>query len=134
MRRNIDTLLTRLLPPTPRHFRTTLVTNAGTGSAAVEERVTEAGATTETVRPLGLDYPDQVFSLSHVAIPFPLDDSLYGMTPNLSDDFGIHLGAMSVRGERGTLIVSMDALIRMSSNPFFPYLLGRIEAGMNPGP
>lgn len=134
LRRNIDTLLTRLLPATPRHFRTTLVTNAGTGSAAVEARVTDAGATTETVRPLGLDYPDQVFSLSHVAIPFPVDDSLYGMTPNPSDDFGIHLGAMSVRGERGTLIVSMDALIRMSSNPFFPYLLGRIEEGMNPGP
>ena len=36
LRRNIDTLLTRLLPPTPRHFRTTLVTNAGTGSAAVD--------------------------------------------------------------------------------------------------
>jgi hypothetical protein len=41
---------------------------------------------------------------------------------------------MAVRGERGTLIVSMDALVRMLSNPFFPYLLGRIEEGMKPGP
>jgi len=100
----------------------------------VVERVTEAGATTETVRPLGLDYPDQVFSLSHVALPFPMTDGLYGMDPDPKDDFGIQLGAMAVRGERGTLIVSMDALIRMSSNPFFPYLLGRIEEGMNSGP
>jgi alpha-beta hydrolase superfamily lysophospholipase len=134
LRRNIDTLLTRLLPATPRHFRTTIVTNAGTGSAAVVERATEAGATTETVRPLGLDYPDQVFSLSHVALPFPMTDGLYGMDPDPKDDFGIQLGATAVRGERGTLIVSLDALVRMSSNPFFPYLLGRIEEGMTPGP
>jgi len=134
LRPNIDTLLSRTLPPTPRHFRTTIVTNAGIGSAAVVERVTPAGGTTEEVRPLGLDYPDEVFSLSHVALPFPMDDSLYGMTPDPAEDFGIHLGAMAVRGERGTLIVSLDALIRMSSNPFFPYLLGRIEEGMTPGP
>ena len=110
------------------------MTNAGTGSAEVVERVTEAGATTEAVRTLGLDYPDQVFSLSHVALPFPITDGLYGMDPDPKDDFGIQLGAMAVRGERGTLIVSMDALIRMSSNPFFPYLLGRIEEGMKPAP
>jgi alpha-beta hydrolase superfamily lysophospholipase len=134
LRRNIDTLLTRLLPAAPRHFRTTIVTNAGTGSAEVVERVTEAGATTEAVHSLGLDYPDQVFSLSHVALPFPMSDGLYGMDPDPKDDFGIQLGAMAVRGERGTLIVSMDALIRMSSNPFFPYLLGRIEEGMKPDP
>jgi len=29
------------------------------------------------------------------------------------------------RGERGTLVVSIDALHRMSSNPFFPYVLER---------
>lgn len=78
-------------------------------------------------RSLGLDYPDEVFSLSHVALPFPITDSLYGMEPDKTENFGAHLGAMAVRGERGILIVSMDALIRMSSNPFFPYLLGRIE-------
>jgi hypothetical protein len=28
-----------------------------------------------------------------------------------------------------TLIVSLDALLRMSSNPFFPYMIARIEEG-----
>jgi alpha-beta hydrolase superfamily lysophospholipase len=134
LRPNIDTLLARLLPPAPRPFRTTIVTNAGTGSAQVVERITPAGATEEEVRPLSLDYPDEVFSLSHVALPFPMTDGLYGMDPDPKDDFGIQLGAMAVRGERGTLIVSLDALIRMSSNPFFPYLLGRIEEKMTPSP
>ena len=33
----------------------------------VAERVTEAGASAESVRPLGLRYPNDVFSLSHIA-------------------------------------------------------------------
>jgi hypothetical protein len=32
-----------------------------------------------------------------------------------------------MRGERGMLIVSQDSLTRIASNPFFPYLLRRIE-------
>ena len=92
--------------------------------------MTEAGATTEQSRPLGLIYPSDVFSLSHVALPFPITDSLYGMEPDQSEDFGVNLGALAVRGERGILVVSLDALIRMSSNPFFPYLLERIEEKM----
>jgi hypothetical protein len=40
---------------------------------------------------------------------------------------------MAARGERGMLIVSMDSLVRMSSNPFFPYMLERIEEGIGKG-
>jgi hypothetical protein len=42
-------------------------------------------------------------------------------------------GAIAARGEVGALIVSLDTLLRMSSNPLFPYLLGRIEEGIGPG-
>lgn len=127
LRRGMEAKIARVLPDAPRRFRTTIVANADSGTAEVVERVTEAGATTEQVRPLGLDYPNEVFSLSHVALPFPVSDSLYGTEPDPSEDFGVHLGAMAVRGERGILIISMDALVRMSSNPFFPYLLDRID-------
>ena len=41
-------------------------------------------------------------------------------------------GQDTARGERGALIVSLDALFRMSSNPFFPYLIGRIETLLSP--
>jgi hypothetical protein len=75
-----------------------------------------------------------VFSLSHLALPFPLNDSLYGLEPEVPDEYGVNLGAMATRGERGTLIVSLDSLIRMSSNPFFPYLMERIEEGLGKGP
>ncbi len=128
-----DTVLTRVLPPPPRRFRTVVITNAGDGDE-VMERVVEAGAETEQVRPLGLVYPLGVFSLSHVALPFPPNDGLYGSDPDPADDFGIALGTIAARGERGALIVSLDSLLRMSSNPFFPYLIERIEEGIGPAP
>jgi hypothetical protein len=78
-----------------------------------------------------LAFPPGIFSLSHVALPFPLGDSLYGMQPDKTDEFfGVHLGAIAPRGERGVLILNLDALLHLSSNPFFPCLLGRIEQGI----
>jgi hypothetical protein len=68
-----------------------------------------------------------VYSLSHIALPFPIDDPLYGMQPDRAENFGVNLGALAVRGEREILIVSADFLARMSSNPFFPYMLERID-------
>jgi alpha-beta hydrolase superfamily lysophospholipase len=129
-----DAVLTRVLPAPPRRFRTTIITNAGDGSSEVVERVIEAGAETAQERPLGLSFPPGVFSLSHVALPFPPSDGLYGFNPDPADDFGIQLGTIAARGEVGALIVSLDALLRMSSNPFFPYLLARIEEGIGPAP
>jgi hypothetical protein len=79
-------------------------------------------------------YPRDVYSLSHLALPFPMSDSLYGLEPDSADDYGVNLGSMATRGERGTLIVSLDSLIRMSSNPFFPYLMERVEEGIGIGP
>jgi alpha-beta hydrolase superfamily lysophospholipase len=128
-----DIALTRLLPVPPRLFRTTIIANADPDSNEVVERVTEAGAVTEQSRALGLSYPPGVYSLSHVALPFPISDSLYGMQPDPAENFGVNLGAIAPRGERNTLIVSLDALLRMSSNPFFPYMIARIEEGIPAG-
>jgi alpha-beta hydrolase superfamily lysophospholipase len=129
IRPGTNTLLTRILPPPPRRFRTTVITNASAASDEVVERVIEAGSTTERVRSLGLRYPLGVYSLSHLALTFPVSDPLYGMQPDDSEDFGVNLGTLAMRGERGMLIVSQDSLTRIASNPFFPYLLERIEQG-----
>ncbi len=133
LRSSVDTLLNRLLPDPPRTFTATIVANAGPGQTAVVERVVPAGASAEQIRPLGLTYPQDVLSLSHLALPFPMSDPLYGLEPE-SNEYGANLGAMSTRGERGTLIVSMDSLVRMSSNPFFDYLMARIEEGIGATP
>jgi len=122
-----ETVLSRILPPPPRHYRTVIISNAAADRYDVSERVTEAGDTTEQVRALDLAFPRGIFSLSHVALPFPLSDSLYGLQPDESEYFGVHLGAIAPRGERGVLIVNLDTLLRVSSNPFFPYQISRIE-------
>ena len=52
------------------------------------------------------------------------------MNPDSAEDFGIRLGAIAPRGERRVLIVDLDSLLRVSSNPFFPYLAQRIGEGI----
>ena len=128
LRNAAETVLTRILPAPPRAYRTSIITNASPDRLDVVELSTEAGSTEEQRRPLDLAFPREFFSLSHVALPFPLSDSLYGLKPDASDeDFGVHLGELAPRGERGVLIVPLDSLVRVSSNPFFAYLLDRID-------
>ena len=134
MKPELETKLTRILPPPPRSFRTVIITNANPGTGEVVEKVTEAGESTEQTRPLGLSYPADIYSLSHVALPFPTDDALYGMKPSTDGDFGISLGTIAARGERGALIVSLDGLLRTPSNPFFSYLTDRIKEGISSAP
>jgi len=134
IRPGMNTMLTRILPSPPRNFRTTVITNASSDSDEVVERVIEAGSAMEQVRPLGLRYPLGVYSLSHLALTFPVTDPLYGMQPDDSEDFGVQLGTLAIRGERGLLIVSQDSLTRIASNPFFPYLLERVEEGIGRAP
>ena len=91
MRASANTMLNRILPDPPRLFKTTIITNIHPDTSEVMERVTAAGATTEQTRALGLSYPLGVFSLSHVALPFPLSDSLYGMFPEPLEEYGVCL-------------------------------------------
>jgi alpha-beta hydrolase superfamily lysophospholipase len=130
LRGHFETALDRLLPAPPRPFRTTIVTNASPDSAEVVERVVEAGATAERTRMLALTYPREVYSLSHVALPFPVTDPLYGMAPTGDESYGVSLGTMTTRGEVGVLILPLDSLVRLSSNPFYPYMIERIEEGI----
>jgi alpha-beta hydrolase superfamily lysophospholipase len=127
LRNAAETALSRILPAPPRNYRTAVITNEAPDTYKVLERTVEAGATSEQTRALGLAFSPGIFSLSHVALPFPMSDSLYGMKPDPSEDFGIHLGAIAPRGERGVLIVNLDTLLRTSSNPFFPYVQERID-------
>jgi alpha-beta hydrolase superfamily lysophospholipase len=133
LRPQLETVLARLVPEVPRNFRTVVVTNASPESSNVVERSIEAGETAETIEDLGLAYPADTYSLSHVALPFPPSDSLYGSQPDPTESFGVNLGTVAARGERGALIVSLDMLLRESSNPFFSYLIRRIEESIAPG-
>ena len=66
-----------------------------------------------------------MLSLSHIALPFPPDDPLYGRSsPEIENE--IFLGHVSIQGERGLLRFPSDWLIRLRHNPFYDYTLERI--------
>lgn len=126
-----DTIVDGLLPAPPRRFRTIVVTNAGPASRRMVAVTLDAGATEARVTPLDAIYPRDVYSLSHVAIPFPVSDGLYGSHPDPDDDFGVNLGALSVRGELGVLIINLDQFARITFNPFFPDMMERVGAAID---
>lgn len=78
------------------------------------------------IEALSLFWPPSVYSLSHVALPIPKEDSLYG--PTAKDELPrVHIGAADSRGERGLLSVPANEILRQKWNPFYPYMLQRIE-------
>jgi alpha-beta hydrolase superfamily lysophospholipase len=124
------TALSRLLRTGPQNYRTTVIANASPDSSHTVARSVDAGQVETHVTPLDIEYPQDIFSLSHVAIPFPVTDALYGIAPNDEENFNENLGTLAPRGERGTLILTLDSMFRIASNPFFPYLLERIDEGI----
>ena len=124
--------LDSLTPTSPQPYRFTAIVNAGDDSDATVERSIAPGQVKTAERPLDVPYPAGIFSLSHLSIPIPPDDPLYGTRPDPKRrlEFGLNLGALDARGERGALIVDQDFLTRLPANPFFAYLIARVEEGI----
>lgn len=107
-------------------FELTVVGNENARSEKVVARRRRAGALAVDLEPTGLTWPRDVYSLAHVALPFPPDDPLYGATP--PDRPGtLFLGRSGLYGERGLLIVTANDLSRLRHNPFWPYVRERID-------
>ena len=111
----------------PRPYTVTLITNTDAETQEVSTKSVAAGATTLTIEPLGLSWPDAMYSLSHIALPFPADDPIYGGAGMGRESGSISLGRLSLRGEKGALIIPADVLSRVTWNPFFAYLASRVD-------
>jgi alpha-beta hydrolase superfamily lysophospholipase len=112
-------------PPMPVDF--TLVVNADAETDHVVSLRRATGTTVIEEQSLGLAWPRSVYSLSHVALPFPPDDPIYGANRPEDADM-IFLGRLDLHGERGLLAVSADGLMRLRHNPFFAYVETRVKA------
>jgi hypothetical protein len=121
-----STLISRLTDRSSRRYRRTLVTNVDATSLEVAERSIAPGATAIDTHPLGIAWPRDVYSLSHVAIPFPLTDPVYGRDETTGAPPVIRLGLLSPRGERAVFSVPSDTLMRLTCNPFFEYQHARV--------
>ncbi|MGY0115382.1 alpha/beta hydrolase [Enterobacter roggenkampii] len=122
------TATTALLPVAQRRYGVTIITNASEHSFSTVAKITPAGRTQETVVPLAQSWPQDVYSLSHVAVPFPQDDDLYGREPGVKNRYGISLGTIALWGETSVLSVGKEALMRVTSNPFYDFMQERINS------
>jgi alpha-beta hydrolase superfamily lysophospholipase len=127
LKQSFDDRLAALLGSTGRKYRLSLVTNAHAGAPDVVVKDLPAGSTTATDEFPGLAWPPQIYSLSHLAVPFRPDDPLFGIAPDMSADYGLRLGLLAPRGEKDVLTVPLDQFMRLNCNPFFPYQEARIR-------
>jgi alpha-beta hydrolase superfamily lysophospholipase len=107
-------------------FTLSLVTNENEHSRRVVVRRKRPGDLRIHQLTIGLEWPDGLYSLAHVALPFPAGDPLYGVE-DTGDSPGIQLGSQALRGERGVLRISASDMLRLRWNPFYPYLERRIS-------
>ncbi len=115
--------LDKLMSTPDLNFRVSLLTNKSPDGHKIHELNKERNNTRST-RNLDLSWPSHVYSLSHVALPFPESDSLYGSRPG--NKYGLHIGLMASRGERRIVSVPASDMLRLRYNPFYTYLEQRI--------
>jgi alpha-beta hydrolase superfamily lysophospholipase len=133
LRWNKDDLQAAVGPPGSPGFAVSLITNRFDVNGPVIERHWPAGQIAAADTVLRQTWPDDVYSLSHVALPFPPEDPLYG-GDKAAPGPGLQLGNLALRGERGVLTVSPAAMLRMRWNPFYPYLESRTLGFLGLGP
>ena len=125
----VDQPLERLEADRDLNYRLTVISNESTSSSSVAAYSRAAHMAQRTSSPLDLAWPVNVYSLSHVAIPFAPDDPIYGdASARTSGYAGLPLGTLQPRGETSVLTVSASQILRLRHNPFFAYVEARIDA------
>ena len=127
LRWNADEIIAALREGERSSYALTLVTNENPRSRDVVEQHWDEGEDQSTRKPLDMSWPTDVYSLSHVALPFPPDDPIYGDHPRDASP-GIRLGGIALRGEKGALLISSSTQLRLRWNPFYTYLEDRSVA------
>jgi len=119
-------LTDRLMADKNLPFVLTLVTNENPVSRSVlARRKPPFSVEASQTEPLNLVWPRGVISLSHVALPFPPDDPLYGQASPEREDI-LFLGQMAIQGERDLLKIPYSFLVRLRYNPFYAFLETRV--------
>lgn len=128
-----DTFIPLLQDP-GRGYELTLVTNGLDESDGVAVYSLQNGLSEPEPIQFLDDWPGNIYSLSHVSMPFPPSDPLYG-GPDSVREGSLHLGNLALRGEHQVLHVSAADIMRLRWNPFFDYVERRVLgfAGLGDG-
>ena len=121
-----NAILNPLKADEARHYTVQLVTNASTGNPAVVSQSFAAGSSEPVETPLGQAWPSDIYSLSHIALPFQESDPLYGdiRQPAISR---LQLGSVILRGEKSVFNVPAADLLRIHWNPFHEFMVVEIQ-------
>jgi alpha-beta hydrolase superfamily lysophospholipase len=119
-----------MLVNTNYRFLLTLVSNKDPANKHMIAASRKPGSAVIELCDTGMEWPIDVYSLSHVALPFPPDDPVYGGR-QAGPSPGIDLGLLALRGERDVLQVPASAMLRLRFNPFHSYMEQRILSFMH---
>lgn len=121
--------LTSLVKSTDKPFSISLLCNRDNTDLSMEIRYYPKERTGSVVSDPGLSWPEGIYSLSHVALPFPPDDPLYGNGLGLDKRGAVYqIGNINLRGEKDVLPISPVDQLRLRWNPFYSYLQKRVLA------
>jgi alpha-beta hydrolase superfamily lysophospholipase len=110
-----------MLQSTQNHYWLTLLSNQSRDNQRLVAASRKPGSADVETCDTGLSWPMGVYSLSHVALPIPPNDPVYG--GELADGSpGIELGNIALRGEKGILQVPAVDQLRLRYNPFHSYI------------
>ena len=105
------------------NYRLSVVANRVENGVVMRELVLKSraaghGELVET--PMNVQWPESVYSLSHIALPFPSHDTLYGKGGE--DGKTMTLGNLALYGERGTVHLPPGDMLRQRWNPFYDFM------------
>lgn len=104
----------------PLNYGVTILRNSSPKTLKISAFMLAAGSETFEKVETRLEWPLSTFSLSHIAIPFPSIDPLYGDGESATEsEARVVLGAIAPRGELGVLSLSPAYFLRTRYNPFF---------------
>ncbi len=109
-----------------RSYTVQVITNAGKGDASVVRESFAPGTALPVTTPLAAAWPSDIYSLSHIALPFREEDPLYGhiRQPEISE---LQLGSLVLRGEKSVLNIPAADLLRIHWNPFHDHMLEEMQ-------
>lgn len=107
------------------NYTISFISNRNNSDSQVYLRRKSAGQASESQIPLEMAWPKGLYSLSHIALGFPISDPLYGTDEGARTE-GLTLGDIQLRGEKGILKMPAEEMMRLKYNPFYDLVEDKI--------
>ena len=118
----------------PWNFSLMILSNRSSDGLEIDIYELRAGATAIEQQPTELRWPGDVFSLSHIAVPFSPLDPVYGnQAVGEPGRPRISLGALVPRGERDVLSIAPNYFMRLRYNPMYEFQAEKIATTLRKG-